>query len=103
MDNTTLLQVVGTANFFVMFAASWDILSGYTGQVNFGHAAFIGVGAYTVAPAEQVPAGRARRGALLTATGDGGAARIVIGVPCLRLKGPYLALATLSVALRWCS
>ena len=49
VDDTVLLQVLGTANVFVMFGASWDVLSGYTGQVNFGHAAFIGVGAYAVA------------------------------------------------------
>ncbi len=98
IDNTTLLQVVATANIFVMFAASWDILSGYTGQVNFGHAAFIGVGAYTVALLSKYEPGVSNELALLIGTGTAALLGIAIGVPCLRLKGPYLALATLSVA-----
>ncbi len=98
IDNTTLLQVFGTANVFVMFAASWDILSGYTGQVNFGHAAFIGVGAYTVALLSKYHPGVSNELALLLAVGTSASLGVAIGVPCLRLKGPYLALATLSVA-----
>ena len=34
---------------FAIFAASWDLLAGYTGQVNFGHALFFGAGAYASA------------------------------------------------------
>jgi branched-chain amino acid transport system permease protein len=34
---------------FAILAASWDLLSGFTGQMNFGHALFFGVGAYTAA------------------------------------------------------
>ncbi len=98
IDNTTLLQVVGTANIFAMFAASWDILSGYTGQVNFGHAAFIGVGAYTVALLSKYEPGVNNELALLIGTSTAALLGVAIGVPCLRLKGPYLALATLSVA-----
>ena len=81
-----------------MFAASWDILSGYTGQVNFGHAAFIGTGAYTVALLSKYHPDVANELALLAAVGVAALLGLVIGVPCLRLKGPYLALATLSVA-----
>ena len=98
VDNTTLLQVVATANVFVMFAASWDILSGYTGQVNFGHAAFIGFGAYTVALLSKYQPDVNNELALLIGTSTAALLGIAIGVPCLRLKGPYLALATLSVA-----
>ena len=98
VDNTTLLQVVATANIFVMFAASWDILSGYTGQVNFGHAAFIGFGAYTVALLSKYQPDVSNELALLIGTSTAALLGIAIGVPCLRLKGPYLALATLSVA-----
>jgi branched-chain amino acid transport system permease protein len=98
IDNTTLLQVVATANIFVMFAASWDILSGYTGQVNFGHAAFIGVGAYAVALLSKYHPDVSNEVALLAATSTAALLGVAIGVPCLRLKGPYLALATLSVA-----
>ena len=98
VDNTTLLQQVAVGTVFVMFAASWDILSGYTGQVNFGHAAFIGTGAYTVALLSKYEPGVSNELALLAAVAVAAALGLLIGVPCLRLKGPYLALATLSVA-----
>lgn len=98
VQNTTLLQAISVATIFVMFAASWDILSGYTGQVNFGHAAFIGTGAYTVALFSKYEPEVSNELALLAGVGTAALLGIAIGVPCLRLKGPYLALATLSVA-----
>lgn len=98
VDDTVLLQVLGTANIFVMFGASWDVLSGYTGQVNFGHAAFIGAGAYTVALLSKYQPDVSGELALIAAVAVAALLGIAIGVPCLRLKGPYLALATLSVA-----
>jgi branched-chain amino acid transport system permease protein len=98
VDNTTLLQAFAVATIFVMFAASWDILSGYTGQVNFGHAAFIGTGAYTVALLSKYSPDTSNELALLAAVGTAALLGLAIGIPCLRLKGPYLALATLSVA-----
>ena len=42
-----LLRILTMTCIFAMFAASWDLLAGYTGQVNFGHALFFGAGAYT--------------------------------------------------------
>jgi branched-chain amino acid transport system permease protein len=98
VENTTLLQAISVATVFVMFAASWDILSGYTGQVNFGHAAFIGTGAYTVALFSKYEPGVSNELALLAGVVVAALLGVAIGVPCLRLKGPYLALATLSVA-----
>mgnify|MGYP001108503129 CR=1 FL=1 len=44
-----ILRTLIFTNMFVIFAVSWDLLSGYTGQVNFGHALFFGVAAYTAA------------------------------------------------------
>ncbi|MCW2680953.1 MAG: inner-rane translocator [Frankiales bacterium] len=98
VENTTLLQAISVATIFVMFAASWDILSGYTGQVSFGHAAFIGTGAYTVALFSKYEPGVSNELALLAGVLVAALLGVAIGVPCLRLKGPYLALATLSVA-----
>ena len=45
-NNTFILLEVTLALIFAIFAASWDILSGYTGQFNFGHALFFGITAY---------------------------------------------------------
>lgn len=97
-DDVALIGVIVTAFAFVMFAASWDLLSGYTGQVNFGHAAFIGIGAYTVALMSREQPDVAGGIALVYATLVAAALGLLIGIPCLRLKGPYLALATLTAA-----
>ena len=98
LGNLTLLSVITLANVYVMFGASWDILSGFTGQVSFGHAAFIGAGGFTVGLLSRYANGVSAEVALLLATGSAAALGLAIGIPCLRLKGPYLALATLSAA-----
>ena len=46
-DDAYVLRILTMTCLFAMFAASWDMLAGYTGQVNFGHALFFGAGAYT--------------------------------------------------------
>ncbi len=98
VDNRALIGVIAIANCYVMFAASWDILSGFTGQVNFGHAAFIGGGGFVVGLLSKFQEGVPAIGQLAMATVGAALLGVVIGVPCLRLKGPYLALATLSAA-----
>lgn len=95
LEDPYLLRIIIFSSIFAIFAASWDLLSGFTGQVNFGHALFFGVAAYTSAllnlhlglpPWLTVPLGA------LVAVITG----LVVGIPCLRLRGPYLALATLA-------
>ena len=44
-----VLSIATQAVIWALLAASWDLLSGYTGQVSFGHVGFYAVGAYTVA------------------------------------------------------
>jgi len=93
-----VLRILTMTCIFAIFAASWDLLAGYTGQVNFGHALFFGAGAYTSAllslklglsPWLTLPAGAA------VATLFG----FVVGYLCLRLRGSYLSLATLAFPL----
>ena len=48
-DDPYVMRILTMTCIFAMFAASWDLLAGYTGQVNFGHALFFGAGAYTSA------------------------------------------------------
>ena len=97
-DDPYALRVLTMAAIFAIYAASWDLLAGYTGQVSFGHALFFGVGAYTSAlltlrlgwsPWLAVPAGS------LAAM----AACVLAGILCLRLRGAYLSLATLAFPL----
>ena len=94
-DDPYLLRILLLTSVFAIFAASWDLLSGFTGQVNFGHALFFGVAAYTsglinvhykIPHILSIPLG-AIAGVL---------AGLVVGIPCLRLRGTYLALTTLS-------
>jgi branched-chain amino acid transport system permease protein len=70
------------------------LLSGFTGQFSIGHAAFMGVGAYTQAVLTNggwpFPLALACAGGLSAIVG------IVIGVPALRVKGIYLGIATLA-------
>jgi len=90
-----LLLVLILTSIFAILAASWDLLSGFTGQMNFGHALFFGVAAYTAAllnlHTHLPPWGSIPLGALA-----GVLTGLIIGIPCLRLKGTYLALTTLA-------
>jgi hypothetical protein len=43
-QNPYLIRVIILTSIFAILAASWDLLSGFTGQMNFGHALFFGVG-----------------------------------------------------------
>jgi branched-chain amino acid transport system permease protein len=94
-DDPYLLRILILASIFAIFAASWDLLSGFTGQMNFGHALFFGVGAYGAAllnlHLDLPPWGSIPLGALAAVL-----AGLIIGIPCLRLRGTYLALTTLS-------
>lgn len=74
-----------------------NILTGYTGLVSLGHAAFMGVGAYTVAILET----RWGTPLLLNLLAGGGVAMVigmVFGIPSLRVKGLYLAIATIAAS-----
>jgi branched-chain amino acid transport system permease protein len=90
-----IFRLIIFAAMFAIFAASWDLLAGFTGQVSLGHAIFFGTGAYIVAltnknlglpPWVTIPAGGFA--AVLMA--------FIIGMPVMRLRGFYLSLVTLA-------
>jgi len=92
-----LIGVLTVSVIYGIWAVSWDFMSGLTGRENFGHSLFIGVGAYTAGFLNtkfglsgwwSLPA------SMLVAT----LFALIIGLPTLRLKGPYFALAMLSGA-----
>jgi branched-chain amino acid transport system permease protein len=75
-----------------------NLLMGYAGQVSLGHAGFFGIGAYAVAVAPthwNVPSWAA----LLAGVAVSGLLALVIGRPILKLKGHYLAVATLGMGI----
>ena len=81
---------------YVILASSWNILGGYTGQINLGHAAFFGIGSLTTRYlwTEGLP--------FLPCFLAGGIAAIVlalvIGFPAFKLRGVYFAIGTLALA-----
>lgn len=80
---------------WVGLASSWNLFSGYTGYINFGPVAFFGIGAY-VTGVLMVKAGAPFFSALLASGVVAGLAAAVVGVPTLRLRGAYFAIATLA-------
>jgi branched-chain amino acid transport system permease protein len=70
-----------------------NILIGYTGQISFGQAGFLAIGAYTFGHASALgiplPLGLLAAGLMAALFGA------IVGFPSLRLKGPYLAIATM--------
>jgi branched-chain amino acid transport system permease protein len=96
--NQYYAQVLVTAMIFSIFAASWDLLAGFAGQVSFGHSAFFGVAGYITAACVKF-LGLSWAVALVAGALVAVLASLLIGIPCLRLKGPYLALGTLAFSL----
>ena len=89
------LSIINLVSIAVVGALGLNILVGYTGQISIGHGAFMSVGAYTAANLVvrldlpfwvALPAG----GLMAAAIGA------VVGIPSLRIKGLYLAIATLA-------
>ncbi len=77
-------------------AIGLNLLSGYTNQLSFGHAGFLAVGAYTAAIVTTRWPGVPVVLTLLAAAVVTGLVGLLLGVPCLRLEGLYLAMATLA-------
>jgi len=95
--NDFLIHTLCVAMIYAILAASWDLLFGFAGLISFGHAAFFGLGAYAAAIVTYHAGLSAWWGPLI-----GGVAATVlgllIGLPTLRLKAVFLALATLAFA-----
>ena len=96
--NRYYLGIFITAMIFSIFAASWDFLAGFTGQVSFGHAIFFGISGY-------ITSFFIRYGdwpwwaSLIIGALVGVVFGLLIGIPALRLKGPYLGLGTMVLGL----
>ncbi len=98
VSNSYYQLIMTLVPIWALFGVSWNILSGYGGQLSFGHASFFGIGAYVVTlalvywnltPWFGIPLG------MIVAAG----AAILIGLPTFRLKGHYFALSMLAYPL----
>ncbi len=81
--------------FSIILAEAWSIFSGYTGYINLGPVASLGVGAYLMA---QLGSAVPFLGIVSLSSLAGAAMGFLIGLPSLRIRGPYFAILTLGVA-----
>jgi branched-chain amino acid transport system permease protein len=95
-ENQGILNWAFLVLLYAALAQSWNLLGGFGGQVNLGHAAFFGLGALVtrVLWLRGLPLG----GALLVGAASTTGIGVLVGIPSLRLRGPYFAIATLAVA-----
>ena len=97
--NDFYLQILQQIGINVILAVGLNLIVGFSGQFSLGHAGFMAIGAYTAAiigsKSATYPAFFAAMvlGALIA-----GAVALIVGIPTLRLKGDYLAIATLGVS-----
>lgn len=92
-----LVQFLINLFMLAILAESWNIIGGFTGYASFGNVAFFGIGAYTTGVLMTrvgVPFPLALPAAGIVALVFGA----LVGMPILRLKGHYFAIATLGVA-----
>ena len=79
---------------WLLILLGMNLLTGYSGQVSLGHAALVLISAYTTAILSQ-QYGFPLLGAIVLSGGMTGIiGGVLIGVPAVRLRGPYLAIAT---------
>jgi len=89
------LRIFALASIFSVFALSWNLLAGYAGQISFGHAFFFGGAAYASAMLN-LHSGIPPPLSIFLSAIICGVAGLILGYPCLRVKGPYFVLMT------WC-
>jgi len=97
-DNLVIMHILIMSLIWGVVAAAWDLMMGFAGIFTFGQVAFFAIGAYTsgmltthlgISPWLGILAGG------ITV----GLAGILISLPCLRLKGTYIALVTFALHL----
>jgi branched-chain amino acid transport system permease protein len=106
LENFRLFQFSRVA-IWVIVAVGLNILTGYNGQISLGHGAFVLIGAYTSAILmdDQQQLGFVDANAwpfwstIIAAAVVCGIAGFALGIPALRLSGPYLAIATLALVI----
>jgi branched-chain amino acid transport system permease protein len=81
---------------YAILASAWNMIGGYAGQISFGHAAYLGIGAYVTG----ILWSQFKVDPLLTLPFAGIVAAgyaALVGIPTLRLRGPFFSIATIGV------
>ncbi len=97
-ENSYYQLIMTVVPVWAVMGLAWNVLSGYSGLVSFGHAAFFGLGAYALALA-QIHWGLSPWLGIPLAGAVGSLAGLVVGFPTFRLRGHYFALAMLAYPL----
>jgi branched-chain amino acid transport system permease protein len=98
VEHSYYLLILAVVPVWAVMGLAWNLLSGYSGFVSFGHAAFFGLGAYFVALA-QIHWGLTPWIGIPGAAAVGALAGLLVGIPTFRLRGHYFALAMLAYPL----
>lgn len=97
--NLFYVQILQQIGINIILAVGLNLIVGFSGQFSLGHAGFMAIGAYAAAIiGSKSPTYGAFFGAMLVGALLSGAVALLIGIPTLRLKGDYLAVATLGVS-----
>ena len=91
-----LITVLITIGIYIILALSLNMITGYAGQISLGHAAFMGIGAYTSA-LFYTKAGFGFWPSFLLAGLVAGLVGIILAIPCLRVREDFLAITTMGI------
>jgi branched-chain amino acid transport system permease protein len=95
-NNPFFLDLVFATLLYAVLGQAWNWISGYAGQVSFGHALFFGCGAYGAALANWHHYSPWL--GMLSGIAAAMAIAFVVGYPCFALRGHYFSIATIAVA-----
>lgn len=98
ISDAFILRIITEVFMWIGMAITWDVMAGYTGYLNFGHGAFFGIGAYTTAIL-MMRGGWAFAATIPVAGLLAGIGAFLAGLPTLRLRGSYFAIATWALSL----
>ena len=97
--NLFYIQILEQIGINIILAVGLNLIVGFSGQFSLGHAGFMAIGAYSAAIlGSNSPTYGAFFGAMVLGALIAGVVALIVGVPTLRLKGDYLAIATLGVS-----
>jgi len=95
VEKDSIVNLVVLILLYVTLASSWNILGGYTGQTNLGHAAFFGLG--SLVTRMLWTSGFPLFPSMLLGCAVAVALALIIGVPAFKLRGAYFAIGTLAL------
>ncbi|MEE9911208.1 MAG: branched-chain amino acid ABC transporter permease [Deltaproteobacteria bacterium] len=89
-----IIRILIICNIYALYAASWDLVGGFLGQVSIGHSLFFGGAAY-VSSLLSLHFGWPILVVMLLGVLSGVLFALILGLPTLRLKGPYFSVVTM--------